>query len=657
MKRSILLLVVVVLAAPLHAQGAPAGARLPVLRPTATTVLAGFRDSAGVLPDAPLLSPNGRLIAYRCGTSRYGTGLLSSGHDVCIWNVLTHDGHALVMGSVHALSWGPKGDALVLTTDAGQLRYPLRWQGEELTRDQGIWVVPIDSMTGVARERPRLVATVAANRPPVLSPDEQIIAFVWPHGGYVMSLSVVPAAGGAPRILATGIEVSKVQWSADGSAVYYSAHVNSSSPTRTRFSVPLAGGVPVPIEQERPIPPAVDDNVWEVRDPSTGRTVAHMEFPSDVSVSDWLTPWPGRRELAGVRYVRPIELRVISLADGSIRSNLTDTTAGVVTTPQWFAGSRVALIVQRRARCALLTQDADGSHARTYALSGRVVGDQLRVSPDGRYAVFHGRRGGYGMIELVDLASGRQRTLVTSAEDFADGSAPEGRGIGALAWTQDSKRVRYISDVWTPQPAVHEVTLTGGDRILRPLPTSIYGPPPALFASSTHPDLVEFTGRNYQGGGFVSLVPIGAGLPRVVLPEPALGGPLSPDGHALAVQIVPANGQGGIQIKIVSLDNSASVRSISLPFLALPGIKWHPDGEHLLVLGREKAGAPLSVYSVPINGDTPFAVAPAGSTGDEAVLAVSLDGRFVAVTVAGTPRATFVKLVYDVAGVFSLGRQ
>lgn len=656
MKRSILLLVAVVLAAPLHAQGATPGARRPVLRPTSTTVLAEFRDSAGFLPAVPLLSPNGRLIAYRCGTSRYGTGLLSSGHDVCIWNMLTHEGHTLVTGSVHGLSWGPTGGTLVLTTDEGHLRYPLRWQGEELTRDQGIWVVPIDAMTGAARERPHLVAGVAANRPPFLSPDEQMIAFVWPHGGYLMSLSVVSAAGGTPRILASGIEVSKVQWSADGSAVYYSAHVHSSSPTRTRFRVPLAGGVPVPIELEQPIPPAVADNVWEVRDPSTGRTVAHMESPSDVSVSDWLTAWPGRRELAGVRYVRPRGLRVVSLTDGSIR-NLVDTTAGVVGAAEWFPSDRVAVIVRHNERMALLIQRADGSDARTLSLAHThsVQDPQLRISPDGRYAVFIGGAGGFGTIELIELASGRQRTLVTSPEDFADGSAPEGRGLGGLAWSADSKKVLYFSDIGTPVPAVHEVTLSGLDRTLRPLPAFIYGQGPCWFPNPVGPRFVEFAGaRNFQGGGAVSLVPIDGALPRVLLTEPALGGPLSPDGQTLAVQIASPNGQGAIQLKLISLDGS-NERGLLLPFIALPGVKWHPDGQHLLVLGRQSSGEQVSVYSVPINRDSPSVVASVGSTREEA-LSVSADGRFIAVTISGTPVATLLKLRYDVSGIFGSQR-
>jgi hypothetical protein len=54
------------------------------------------------------------------------------------------------------------------------------------------------------------------------------------------------------------------------------------------------------------------------------------------------------------------------------------------------------------------------------------------------------------------------------------------------------------------------------------------------------------------------------------------------------------------------------------------------------MLGREKAGAPLSVYAVAINGDTPVVVAPVGSTPDEAALAVS----------------RLVKLACGVSGVF-----
>src|SRR5206468_9433776 len=155
---------------------------------------------------------------------------------------------------------------------------------------------------------------------------------------------------------------------------------------------------------------------------------------------------------------------------------------------------------------------------------------------------------------------------------------------------------------WTAAPAVHEVTLAGSDTTLRPLPRFIYGPGPFSFVNAGGRRFVELAGaRNLQGAGAVTLVPIDSGLPRVVLAEQALGGRLSPDGRTLAVQIPQPNGQAPIHLKLISVDGS-SARDLPLPFFAHAGVKWHPDGAHLLVLGRASAGAPISVYSVPING-------------------------------------------------------
>ena len=67
------------------------------------------------------------------------------------------------------------------------------------------------------------------------------------------------------------------------------------------------------------------------------------------------------------------------------------------------------------------------------------------------------------------------------------------------------------------------------------------------------------------------------------------------------------------------------------------------------MLGRASAGGLISVYSVAINGSSPSLVASVGSTREES-LSVSADGRFVAVTVSGTPMATLLKLEYDLSG-------
>jgi Tol biopolymer transport system component len=643
----ILLLLATAFGATMDAQVRPArqtaAPRLPVLRPTVVE-LAQFRDSGGVpLPYEVALSPNGRLMVY--------FGCTSWTPDICmtVWNTVTHEHHELVTGPVHAFAWGQKGDQIVFQTHGGG---PLRYRGSELSRSPAIWTLRLDSVSGEPTEAPHHVANVAVNHGVFFSPDEQTIAFAQWHGWYVSSVSVVPAAGGTPRILASGVEVHSVRWSADGSALFYRAHESSTSPTATRYRISPTGGTPLSIEEERLAPLDIGDSLWLVREPATMRPAAYMVMPPGVETAEWagLEAWPGRHEMGGVRYVRPRGLRVVSLTNGSIR-DLVDTTAEVVGAAAWFAGDRVAVMVRQNARTALLTERADGTDARTFSLAHTRGVEQLQISPDGRYAAFIGAGGGFGTIELVELASGRQRTLVTSADDFGSGNSPEGRGLGGLAWSQDSKKLLYIADIWTAAPAVHEVTLAGSDTMLRPLPRFIYGPGPLSFPNPAGPRFVEFAGaRNFQGGGAVTLVPIENALPRVVLTEPALGGPLSPNGRTLAVQIAQPNGQGGIQLKLISVDGS-NARALPLPFIALPGVQWHPDGQHLLVLGRASADAPVSVYSVPINGNSPSLVASLGSTREES-LSVSADGRFVAVTVSGTPVATLLKLKYDLSGIF-----
>lgn len=603
-KPSLLLLAVLGISTQVHAQNPPARG-MPVLRPH--VVVLG--DAPADLGGHSTLSPNGRLIAYGVGRD---AGLST-------WNTATHEAFVLVTGPVHVHHWVPTGDAIVFQTHDGALSY----QGTELSRESSIWRIRVDSTSGKPVEAPHLVAKVPVNHGLALSPDQRMIAFAQATTSYVSSLAVVPVTGGTPRILASGVEVADVRWSADGSALYYGAHENSSSRTRTRYRVPLAGGVPVPIGEERPTPLDVADNVWGVVNPATGRLTAYTAFPDDMSVSDWggIAAWPGRRELAGVRRTQPRGLRAVNLTDRTVR-DVIDTTAEVVDGPEWFADNRVAVIVREGGKLILLTQNADGSSARRFPLLHHKSAVELRISPDGRHAAFRSRGGDFGTIQVVNLTSGREQTLVVSADDFGDGSGPEGMGLGPIAWNKDSNGILYISGAWTAVPTVHERTLTGADRTLRPLPRYIYGRGPFSFPSTKQPAFVEFANvvsfewlgavnASYPRGA-VSLVPIGDGPPRVVFVEPSLGGPLSPDGRMLAIQIEAPN-RGGIQVRLAAADGS-SQRIVPMSFLARPGIKWHPDGKQLLVLGREKAGAPLSIYSVAINGDTSFVVAPVGST-------------------------------------------
>jgi Tol biopolymer transport system component len=619
MKRPLLLIALLVSAPQATAQN-PGVAHLPVIRPT-MTVLGDIRDNAfggGRFLNDAALSPNGRLIAF---TVR---------DELRMWDTVTRTESLLLAGGAHAFTWAPKGDAIVMTHRDPQ------------DPDRYLWTIRVDPLSGKALEPPRLVSRMSINHAPFFSPDERLIAFAQatsePDGS---SLVVVPAAGGPERILASGLDIRAIRWSPDGSAIHYVAYADSSSATRQEFRVSLEGGAPALV--------GTPDDAWPLlRDATTGRVLATVAVPADVAVTDW----SGRNEVAGVREVFPRGLRVVRLADGMAR-DLVDTTAEVGV-PEWFpGGNRIAIVIRRNGTTSLLTERTDGSDLRMFPFTRLplfngvgVVNAQLQVSPDGRFAAFLGDQ--QETIELMDLASGQQRTLVAMK---GDGTAAQGQGIGQLVWSDESKSIRYLSGIWTSEHrAVHEVTLSGRDTVIRPLPKSLYPAPTAWFPANsvgshlTHPDVVALL-----GGPELTFVPLDGGPPRVVFPKPVRTdlSALSPDRHTLAM--MPAagpNSQAGAQATLLSLED-LSTRNILLPFIQIAGIFWHPDGQRFFVLGREKGRGPVSVYAVPVNGGVPRIVASVGSSRHESALAVSPDGLFIAFTVAGTPMATFLKLDFS----------
>jgi hypothetical protein len=252
-------------------------------------------------------------------------------------------------------------------------------------------------------------------------------------------------------------------------------------------------------------------------------------------------------------------------------------------------------------------------------------------------------------MELLDLVTGVQRTLVKVQ---ADGLAPEGLVLGELMWSDDSKSIRYMYSIRLPERrAVHQVTLGGVDKPVLALPGSLYEETawweqtawfPANTVASPRRDagIVELFDAKH-----LAIVPLIGGETRTVYRgQIRNSGALSPDRRIMAIRDV--NGQPAKEVTLVSLDDS-STRIITHPFIQVPGLAWHPDGQRLLIMGREVQDGPTSIYSLPIDGSAPRVIAPVGSSRNESVIAVSPDGKRIAVTVGGTPTATFFRLDYE----------
>ena len=515
-------------------------AAIPIIQPRITTV--GFiKDSSGTDAQLPLdagISPNGKLLAY------------STRDDLRLINASTGQVRVIFEGNVHTFTWGPKGDALGITHD------------DPKTGTRDIYVLHLDPVTGVSSGPAVKAALGSINHGAFLSPDESLIAFakpVWDNARATWTdsaeLVVAPVNGGPVRTLAAAQDLKSINWSPDGRTIYYSGFADTSSKKRQIFRLPVARGRPAVVRD-------VTNDPWpNCVDPATRRVIAAYAVPPNVSVTDW----SGTNPLAGVRLTYPRGLRVIDTGDGTTR-DLIDLTAEVGV-PEWFPnGKRLAVIARRKNKLLLLTLNADGTEEQSYAFTVRPyfqgvgpLNAHLQVSPDGTFAAFLGES--LETIELLNLATGAQRTLVKTQ---ADGSAPEGLVIGQLMWSADSKSIRYLYGVRVPaRRSVHEVSLDGVDKSVLALPGSLFETSasweqnawfPADTVASPRRDagIVELFDRQH-----LAIIPLSGGEARTVYRgQVRTPGTLSPDRRTMALRDV--NGQDLKQVTLVSLDDGST---------------------------------------------------------------------------------------------------
>jgi WD40 repeat protein len=243
----------------------------------------------------------------------------------------------------------------------------------------------------------------------------------------------------------------------------------------------------------------------------------------------------------------------------------------------------------------------------------------------------------------MDLGSGVQRRL---REVAADAAAPQGVGLGQLLWNADSRSIRYIhgtSDA--PRRAVREVTLAGEDRLVLPISTAAARSGAGLTAGTIAlPDGMSADVMLFDLEKGVEVASYSGGPPRSIYKGLLrYASSLSPDGRVFAAR--DPDRDPAHEVILVSM-NDGSSRVLRHSFIQVPGMLWHQDGKHLLLLGHEAPDGPVRLYSVPIDGSAPRAIALVGSNQDDINVALSPDGLRVAVTVPGAKTATFLRLDY-----------
>jgi Tol biopolymer transport system component len=598
------------------------------------TSLWTLRDTTvdgSLLPEQASLSPRATLVAY------------TTAHDVRLWNAKTRATTILLHGWVESLVWAPTGDAIAFA------------RPDDQGSQEFVWMIRLDPVTGKPRGTPQRVSLSATTAfAPQFSPNGKFIAFPRRDAAGRSSLVVVPKAGGPERILAAGYAVSGLSWRRDGSAIYFVMRPDSTLSNELLYRVALAGGPPrlmydgaaswaPDVRDERlvvPGPSSVAQHATTLADWS-GKTLAVLTRPSNITNNDYSADY----RAAGVRQENPRGILLTDLSDGRSRV-LIDTTAEAGP-PTWFAdGRRLAAIVRDNGIPSLVTIDVDGTRLRSIPLKvaplftpqlRNWVNADLGVSPDGRYAVYLGET--RQSLELVDLASGDQRTLAHSSIT-----------ITRPIWRKDSRTIRYILDGAVPTPnttrSVHDVTIDGADKLVRMLPFS------ELPGAATM--LIDENTVSVFGPGSLDhrLVPLNGGPTRVVLPTTVQNpGYLSPDGRTIVNRLGRLEGIGDARptrrLTFFSLADSTR-RDVELPFTDVPlvDIAYHPDGRRVFVAGRDAPGDPVSIYSVSLDDSAPRVVARADTKEMISMFRLSPDGRYIAYTVAAAPRATFLILDY-----------
>ena len=440
MRRTVALipLVIVVAQPPLRAQ---ASAAPPAVRVTPIS------DLQPHLLDGGATSPNGRFSVF----SVYGhadSGYTRYDHVKKTWAFLGRD-----IGGF-GTRWSPNGRFLAfvrLTEDA---------------RARQVWMVPMDTSTGLPSGVPRRVSTRnAVGFAPAWSPDGRTIAFA-EQDTSGLSIIVAPFNGGDERVLfhAPGGGVSAV-WSPDGKYIF-ADHARPKEPSHTlRITV-----------ADKHVDDLGEGKGWIIDISADGRWLAEYlwwrpvltlrstdgkqvrEIAMDIAPQRtvpiaWSRTTPN--EFTGRLQVIPTSLQQISIADGRIRDVTPIDSVGITTPAVSPDGKRIAYGRRASGTWQLILADTNGKNARVAGagvapkdIAWSLTGDRLMYGDAKEPA------------QVVDVAT--LRTRVVAPPSICQSISRECRVL--RAWRADGQAIRYLERHRTDIRGVvrlHEVALDG----------------------------------------------------------------------------------------------------------------------------------------------------------------------------------------------------
>lgn len=527
--------------------------------------------------------PNGRIVVFAVADS------------ITAYDLATKRRTPITRGWSYDLAVSQQGDRLAYTRTAEDGKTNLMWS------------VPIDARTGAPTGPAQRVSTSSGSTPR-FSPDGKSIAFASGRGGLSnlkRELVVVPAVGGAERVVAQYNTLFSPRWSADGRSIFVDLW-NPFGKERWVERVSATGGdsqlLPVFSRQDGGENSGGIDGQLAFYRSSAGWYEGRIAYKTASGAQGEFRIPPqaigvfnAARTLA-IRTTTTNAMRVLTLDDGKVRPVAAEGlfARGAMWSPD---GKRLAFVVTDGERPELVVMNADGSGQRRVPFSG--LTESRFWSPDGGsllYAADSGRE-----IRVLNVASGQSRVLVSV-------TAPSSI-TGAAVWQPDGKS--FLAAVLTgSKSSIVEFRLDGTKKVVRDLSAEF---PAAInaYPISTRQAVVELGESRALGPKQAFLVPLAGGAARSI-PMPALeprrrlvsGFAYAANGKWLVANILSGFRVVGLQAMSTGTDSTRVLR-FPADFGPFHPLLLLPDGEHVLKVGS--FGATTTdftkiVYSIPLDG-------------------------------------------------------
>lgn len=360
------------------------------------------------------LSKNGRFVVGASSIS----GLVRYDRAARTWAQI-----AGVPTTANSASWSPDGRFIAYNGAADGLR------------GQYVWILPVDSATGLAKGTPRRV-TMRNSGPPVWSPDGRRLAFLSPDSAGI-SLITVPFNGGDEEVMyrtpGQWVYPRSVVWTGDGQFLYTTVSRPGKTPELLRVNVATKRaewsndgfGMFAISSDGKQVAKLTRATPFLDISPTEGSNTPPRRFvvPNNTTPVSWLSA----TELVAVAHPLPGNIERVSLADGTIRSLTPLDSNGVGDAFYSPDGKSFAYAQITETGRRLVVADADGSHARAIGVASSI--DRISWSPSGAqiaylsYAPFG--------IRVVDVASGSDRAITGAVNGVQQ----------KLRWRSDGKAI------------------------------------------------------------------------------------------------------------------------------------------------------------------------------------------------------------------------